>query len=189
MLKYLPIWLVVCVLMPVGVVFAQEEYDYIYDYNGYITGGETLEILEPQISAGKRRDFWIGGGGDIAMYAQEGYAYGGSFTLGYGRGSAIGLKISMYSNDEEVDTLELSFLLRFFLLKSAYKGPFIQLMTGASLYNRSGDLSIPSSTGMVNAGLSLGWRFDFFERLFLEPSVRGGYPFLSGATICVGLRL
>jgi hypothetical protein len=176
--RYLFIWFALCFLVPIGVVFAQEE------YNGYI---ETMEVPAPQTTGG--RDFWVGGGGDIALYSQEGYASGGSFALGYGRGSAIGLKVSMYSNDEGVDTLELSFLLRFYFLENAYKGLFLQFMAGPSLYNRSGDLSVPSSTGMINAGLSIGWRFVFFDRLFLEPSVRGGFPYLMGATVSAGVRL
>jgi len=134
-------------------------------------------------------NFWLGFGGDTALYSQHGYAYGGSFTFGYGAGSAIGVKASCYFNEEGIDTVELNFLLRFYFLRMAYKGPFFQLMGGPALFNRTGDFTIPSNSGMLSAGLCLGWRFVLAERFYIEPAVRGGYPYLLGATVSAGVRL
>jgi len=134
-------------------------------------------------------DFWFGGGGDTALYSQAGYAFGGSFALGYGAGSSIGFKAAWFLNEEGIDILELNFLLRLYFLRQAYKGPYIQFMGGPSLYNRSGSFSIPSNSGMISAGLSAGWRFVLFDRWFIEPSVRGGYPYIFGASLLTGIRL
>ena len=127
------------------------------------------------------------------MYSQTGYAFGGNFSLGYGSGSSIGLIASLYFSEEGINTLELNLLLRFYLLKAAhdrlaYGGPFLQLMAGPSFFNRSGDFSFPSSSGMFNAGLCLGWRFVFADRFFVEPAIRGGYPYMLGAALSAGLR-
>jgi hypothetical protein len=163
-------WLAVCVLVPVGAVFAQEEY---------------LEMPAPQTTGNRHRNFWLGFGFDTAMYSELGYAYGGSFSLGYGRRSAVGLKAAWYFNEEKIDTLELNFILRF----SLDSGPFIQLMGGPSLYNHSGEFSVPANTGSFNAGLGLGWHLAFANKWFIEPSVRGGYPYVFGVTVSAGIRL
>jgi len=140
-----------------------------------------------------RADFWLGLGGVAAMYSQEGYAYGGSFSMGYGSGSSIGLMAALYFGSEGINTLELNLLLRFYLQKAVherltYGGPFIQILAGPSLYNFSGSFSIPSGSGMLNVGLCFGWRFIFADKIFLEPAVRAGYPYMLGAALTAGVR-
>jgi len=171
MLKHLFLLIVFIVIIPVVGIYAQEEYE--------------KEITSP-INSG---NFWFGFGGETAMYSQDGYAYGGSVFFGYGSGSSIGLKAAFFLSDEGIDTLELNFLLRFYILKAANKGPFFQLMGGPSLFNRSGNFFVPSNSGTLNAGLGFGWRLIFNDWLFIEPSVRGGFPYLFGAAIAVGVCL
>jgi len=150
---------------------------------------ETLTEADAENTARENSDFWISLGGDISMYSYMGFAYGGSFSLGFGTGSSLGLKVTWYFNEEGIDTLELNFIIRFYLLGSnAYSGPFLQFMGGPALHNRSGHFTFPSNTGIVSAGLSFGWRFLFADRWFIEPTIRGGYPYLAGATVAAGIR-
>jgi len=136
-----------------------------------------------------REDIWIGISADTAFYSVVGLAYGGGFVLGYGTGSAIGLKATWLIDQDGIDTLELGFLLRFYFFgMNAHSGPFIQFVGGTSLFNRSGNFSVPSYSGNISAGLCLGWRFIVSNRWFIEPSVRGGYPYLYGASISAGIR-
>jgi len=160
------ILILLIILMPVAAVSAQED----------------MQVT-------KHNDFWLCLGADTAMYSYLGLAYGGSFAFGYGSGSSFGLKTSIYFNEEGIDTLELCFIIRFYLFGAdAYSGPFLQFLGGPSLYNRTGNFSIPSSSGMISAGLSFGWRFIFSDRFFVEPAIRGGYPYLFGATVSAGIR-
>jgi len=152
---------------------------------------QVKEDDEEKISSVARseNDFWISLGGEASMYSYMGLAYGGSFAFGYGSGSSIGLKAAYFFNEEGIDTLEICLLLRFYLLgKNAYTGPFLQFLGGPSLYNRSGDFAIPSNIGVISAGLGFGWRFLFANRWFAEPMVRGGYPYIVGATVSAGVR-
>jgi len=135
------------------------------------------------------KDIWISIGGELSLYSYVGPAYGGSFTFGYGSGSSIGIKAAYFFNEEKIETLEICLLLRFYLFgRNAYSGPFLQFLGGPSLYNRSGSFSLPSNIGAVSAGLCFGWRFIFANRWFIEPMIRGGYPYLFGATVSAGVR-
>lgn len=170
-------FLAVFILVSVSIIFAEEF-------------TETNEpTLESESSVKKSGDLWFCIGGDSALYSMAGLAYGGSLSVGYGTGSSVGIKFTYYFNEEKIDTLELSIILRLYLMgKEAYNGPFIQFMGGPSFYNRSGSFAIPSNAGMVSAGFCFGWRFLFFDRLYLEPQIRGGYPYIIGITAAAGVR-
>lgn len=149
---------------------------------------EEVEAVNTKAAA-RKQDFWLALSGDAALYSSEGFAYGGGIAFGYGSGSSIGVKAVWFMSTDGVDTLELSFLLRFYLMGvSAYSGPYIQILGGPSLYNKSGEVSVPSTLGIVSAGLSFGWRFVFANRFFIEPAVRAGYPYLAGAAVSAGVR-
>jgi len=144
---------------------------------------------DDEAAAKTAHDFWISLGGDASMYSYTGMSYGGSLSFGYGSGSSIGLKLSYFFNEESIDTLEACLLLRFYILgKNAYSGPFFQFLGGASLFNRSGDFAIPSNVGIFSAGLGFGWRFLFADRFFIESFIRGGYPYVFGGTVSIGVR-
>jgi hypothetical protein len=95
----------------------------------------------------------------------------------------------------EFRTVELNFLLRFYLFGMARtasprnSGLFLQLNGGPVIFARNADdIAMPSKTGTLSGGLSLGWRFLLGRFFFIEPSVRGGYPFLAGAGLSAGVR-
>jgi len=124
------------------------------------------------------------------MYSYSGLATGGSFALGYGRGTSIGFKAAWYFNPGRMDILELCFLLRFYLTGfSANSGPFLQLTGGPVIFfPEDKGVSMPAELGMVSGGLNFGWRLLVGNRWFVEPSIRGGYPFLVGAAFSAGVR-
>jgi len=135
-------------------------------------------------------DFWICPSGEAALYTSSGVSYGGGFSLGYGRGSSIGIKAVWYPGSDGASVLEINCLLRFYFFgKKAYSGPFLQFYGGPALIFEKGEtVSFPSETGVFSLGMGLGWRFLILDRVFLEPSIRAGYPYLAGAGLSVGVR-
>ena len=133
-----------------------------------------------------REDFWFNSGWETAMYSVSGIAHGGSFALGYGDGTVIGLRAAMFSTTEEMSVTELNVLLRlYFRGAKAFSGPFFQITGGPVLFYPEQELL--SQLGTICAGVTFGWRFYLLNRLFLEPVVRGGYPYFLGAGISAGI--
>ena len=100
----------------------------------------------------------------------------------------MGFRAVYFADLEGVFTiLELNLLFRFFFA-GPYSGPFIQLSGGPALFFRQDStVTVPAEWGMISAGVSLGWRF-LLGRIFVEPSIRGGYPYIAGAGLSVGMR-
>jgi hypothetical protein len=149
-------------------------------------------LLIPAVTvfAGADDDVWLCPGAETAMYGVSSLAYGGGFAVGYGKGISMGLKAAWFTSSEGTTTLELNFLLRYFIFGvDAVSGPFLQLTAGPALFAGKGtDIAIPSEFGIISAGLSFGWRFLFLNRWFVEPSIRGGYPYAAGAGLSAGVR-
>jgi hypothetical protein len=135
-------------------------------------------------------DFWVCPAVDAALYTPYGYSLGAGFALGYGRGSSIGLKTVWFLERNGISVLEINCLLRFYFYgKRAYSGPFLQVTGGPALfYSQNRDDILPAKVGIFSFGGSLGWRFLIFDRVFIEPSVRAGYPYLFCAGISAGVR-
>jgi len=135
-------------------------------------------------------DFWVCPAGEAAMYTSSGYSLGVGAAIGYGRGSSIGLKTVWFLERDGISALEINCLLRFYFYgKRAYSGPFLQIVGGPTLFfSQNSEFSVPARMGLFTFGAGLGWRFLLFDRVFIEPSVRTGYPYLLGAGISVGVR-
>jgi hypothetical protein len=131
-----------------------------------------------------RDDFWVCPVFESNWYSVSKVSIGGGAALGYGDKVAFGLKAVYFDDMNEFRTIELNFLLRFYL----FRGLFIQLNGGPVIFARSDNLAMPSKTGTLSGGLSMGWRFHLGRHFFLEPSVRGGYPYLAGAGLSAGVR-
>jgi hypothetical protein len=132
----------------------------------------------------------ISAGLETAMYSKTGLSYGGGLAFTYGRGISIGLKTAYFFDFENsIDVLELGFQIRFFLQGiSSYTGPFIQLSGGQVLFFRRELITIPASWGIIYGGVSMGWLILLGESFFIEPFIRGGYPFLYGGGLSAGIR-
>jgi hypothetical protein len=137
----------------------------------------------------KSGDFWICPGAEMALYSSTSASYGSSLVLGYGRGSAIGVKAAYFTDPENNGALEINFLLRFYFLGSDYcRGLFIQFSGGPVLFFIDNEISFPANIGMVSAGVNLGWRFLLGKWWFVEPSIRAGYPYLAGGGLSFGFH-
>ena len=138
----------------------------------------------------EKGDFWVCPAGEAALYTPSGYSCGVGLALGYGRGMSIGLKTVWFLERNGISALEINCLLRFYFYGNrAYYGPFLQIIGGPTLfYSQNSEVSLPAGMGIFTFGASVGWRFLLFNRVFLEPSVRTGYPYLFGAGISAGVR-
>lgn len=137
-----------------------------------------------------REDFWISPGAETALYSISKFAYGGSLSLGFGRGAVIGLKGAFFADASGVvTTVELGILLRLYLMGGgSCAGPYAELSGGPALFTKEGGLHIPSKWGTVAGGLGLGWRFHLGRYWFLDGSIRGGYPYIAGAGFSFGMH-
>jgi len=169
MFRKILLLLAVCVFIPAAAVFAQES--------------------EREEASEKKEDFWISLNGDGGLYGAAGFAFGGGLSLGYGSGASIGVKAVWYFSSDQLNTLEINLILRFYFRGSeAYSGPFIQFMGGPVFWGYMENASIPSELGMISAGICFGWRFLFVDRWFVEPSVRAGFPYIAAAGVAAGVR-
>jgi len=135
-------------------------------------------------------DFWVCPVGEASLYTPVGYSYGVGGALGYGRGSSIGFKTVWFFDKDGISALEINCLIRFYFFgKKAYSGPFLQITGGPALFfTQNDEFSLPAKIGVFTLGAGLGWRFLLFDRIFIEPSIRAGYPYMVGAGISVGVR-
>ncbi|MDR0455897.1 MAG: hypothetical protein LBH20_04335 [Treponema sp.] len=115
---------------------------------------------------------------------REGAALGGglSFAVDLNRQFSLGLKAAISANLDTIMTLEPAALVRYYI-PFKLSGFFAQAELGAAIFFEDGE-SYPAFLG----GLALGWRFNAGKNWYLEPSVRGGYPFVWGIGLQAGLR-
>jgi len=146
-------------------------------------------IVFAQSEQRKSEDFWIGFGGESALYSSSGAAFGGSFSFGFGTGTSIGVKTVLFFNPESISVIELLFFFRYYLFGlNSNSGLYAEILGGPSLFNNSGEFSVPSDFGIISFGLSFGWRFIFSDRWYVEPAVRAGFPYMIGAGVSAGVR-
>jgi hypothetical protein len=147
-------------------------------------------------------DLWVCPVLESGFYGVSNMAIGGGAALGYGNRVALGLKMVYWNDMDVLSALELNFLVRFYFFSMARaeapsgagpSGPFVQFSGGPVLFAwDKHTIAIPSEMSMFSAGLSLGWRFLLGERLggrfFVEPAIRGGYPYFVTAGLSAGVR-
>ena len=143
----------------------------------------------------RKEEFWISVSAETAMYNISSPVLGPSLAVAYGRGISVGIKAGYFagmSADRELstDVLELCFLLRFYFRGlDEYSGPFVQLDAGhAVFFRRENGFSLPAQWGIISAGINAGWRFTIGKRFYVEPYVRGGFPYFFGGGLGVGVR-
>jgi hypothetical protein len=145
--------------------------------------------------AAVREDLWVCPVLESGWYGVSRMAVGGGAALGYGDGLAFGLKAVYWNDLKELRALELNFLARFYCFSMTgaeifgHSGLFIQFNGGPVIFARGENtIAVPSETVTISAGLSLGWRFLPGRYLFIEPCIRGGYPYITGAGLSAGAR-
>jgi hypothetical protein len=164
-----------------------------------------------QEQAPLREDLWVCPVLESSFYSLRNPAIGGGAALGYGNGVSFGLKVIYSSDRNGINTLELNLLARLYLLGlfrpvttnpedenseffsdvprfSGTSGLFIQFNGGPVIFAENSNIAVPSKIGAFSVGLSLGWRFLFGRYFFIEPAIRGGYPYIAGAAFSAGVR-
>jgi len=123
-------------------------------------------------------------GADVNANTREGAAFGGTLSGGVDLNDqfSLGLRISLSSNMDTVITLEPAAFFRYYLpLK--IEGFFVQAELGAAFFFEDGK-NYPAFLG----GLAFGWRYNIGNKWYIEPSIRGGYPFVWGVGFLTGLH-
>lgn len=116
-------------------------------------------------------------------------AAGIQFDYAFVRKFSMGLKVTasfdFKEKDNSVFTAEPVATLRFYLVSPTgepVSGLFLEPQGGVSLIFVNSELKYT-----FNAGLGIGFRMPF-NNFYIEPFLRGGYPYLFGAGIAAGFR-
>jgi hypothetical protein len=142
-------------------------------------------------ASSERGEFWISPSIEAALYSTVNISYGPGFAMGYGKGNSIGLKCAIFLDaGDKLDAIEINFLLRRYLLGAGVSsGPFFQFVGGPVVFLiRDKNVSLPADLGSITAGIGFGWRLYIDEYLFVEPSIRVGYPYIAGIALAGGIR-
>ena len=146
------------------------------------------EITEIENTATVKGYFFITPLAEAVYYGRHSPSIGGGLSLSYGDRSVIGISgmfAQSFLDDKKINFLEVLLTLRFFV----YKGLFIQLNTGlVVLYAANNSFYFPADAGNFSIGLSAGWRFMLTEKFYIEPYLRGGYPYYGGLGLALGVR-
>jgi len=147
--------------------------------------------LNISLFAQEGEELWFCPSAEIALYSEQSFSYGAGFAIAYGKKASIGLKGAFLFDEQKImDVLELHFLFRLYLFKEAgNKGLFFQFTGGPAIFfPREHEIVLPAKIGMFSAGIAFGWRFLLGNTFFIEPQIRGGYPFIAGGSLSAGLR-
>jgi len=156
----------------------------------------------------QRGDFWVCTGAETAFYSYSGVSAGASLAVAYGSKFSTGFKAAwFFDTKNELDALELNFLLRYYFMGGApwawvkpaerspsaggapSAGPYLQLTGGpAFFFDKEEGVTMPAHWGRVSAGATFGWRFLFGKLFFVEPYIRAGYPYIAGAGVSGGIQ-
>ena len=139
----------------------------------------------------KRPDIFIAPVAEAVGYSMEGIAYGGGLIIGAGDdGLAMGIRLLYATDSEFANTLELNFFIRYYILTPYdHSGLFLQLNGGPVIFNYEEADGIPSEIDDMSFGLTVGWRFPLGKHFFIEPAIRGGYPYIAAGGVSAGFRL
>jgi len=127
----------------------------------------------------------FGIGAEANANTREGAAAGGvlSFDLELNKHFLIGLNATFSHNFDTVFTLEPRVFFRY-NLPFKINGFFVQAELGTAVFFEDSK-AYPAFSG----GLAAGWRFLFNEKFYIEPYIRGGYPFIWGIGLTAGMSL
>jgi hypothetical protein len=138
----------------------------------------TCFFLTPNVCA--YDGIFAGFGAEANAYSHEGAAAGGKLLFGIDLNGYLtaGLKTGFSHNFDTVGVLEPLAFFRYYL--PMLKGPFVEAQAGMAFFFEDGK-TYPAFSG----GLAAGWRFAFGKDWYLEPSLRGGYPFAWSAGLSI----
>jgi hypothetical protein len=133
--------------------------------------------------------FSLGWGAEGNNNTEEKAAIAGVLTNDFAINSriSIGTRLSFSYNFEDLGTLEGALMFRFYVLSRNSAGPFIQADGGLSYIFWRNDTRDDMFTEFLYGG-TLGWRFRVGS-VYFEPYGRGGYPFVWGGGLIMGVSL
>ena len=151
----------------------------------------SLFSLHVHAQSDKRPVIFIAPLAELSGYGLEGIAFGGGFAIGTeDDGFTIGLRLLYATDSESANSLELNFFIRYYVFTpNDHSGLFVQLNGGPVVFNYKKAVVIPSEAGEISFGFTVGWRFPLGKHFFLEPAIRGGYPYIAGGGLSAGYRL
>ena len=147
-----------------------------------------LHARESEIS---RPLFFTAPAAEAVWYGRTSPSIGYGFAFGSDDTVSIGLK-GMYSmplSENDISTLEITFFLRIYLSAADIaNGFFVQLTHGFAVFSGESKISLPTEGGAISIGITAGRRFSLGNRFFIEPYIRGGYPYYGGVGLSAGVR-
>jgi len=136
----------------------------------------------------KQKDLFIALFGEGSAYSRYNIALGGGIAFGGSLdGKGIGLHLLYALDAENFIFLEALAHVRLYLSRvKDNTGIFLQAEGGIVLfsYEKFGFTGYYSPVG----GLCAGWRFMMNKYWYIEPFIRGGYPYIFGAGFSSGFR-
>jgi hypothetical protein len=118
------------------------------------------------------------------LNSRQDMALGENLTFDYeiNRFLALGIKLGANQNFKRLQIWEPEAFIRWYFMDLSGPKLFIQGDLGASIIYYRSDLY-----PVIMGGISGGIRFPL-NNWYVEPYIRGGYPFILGAGICAGYR-
>ena len=133
---------------------------------------------------------------EYSLYGGENHAIGAGFSIANDGRVAIGMSFIYFHEvarteimEKRILGFEMLFFIRYYFLDKLCTGPFLQFSGGPLVLFTEDNIHLPSSSGAFTAGLIFGWRIPLGKLFYLEPYVRGGYPFIVGGGLSLGFRL
>jgi len=147
-------------------------------------------VMEDQTSPpSKNNNLFIALFAEGSGYTRRSTAFGGGIAFGWNfNGKGIGISLSDAQDGEQFMFLEALAHFRYYLAFLTHAkintGLFLQAEGGIVFFGHER----LSNHLLPVAGLSAGWRFPLGTNFFLEPAVRGGWPYIFGASLSAGMR-
>jgi len=153
------------------------------------TGDASTPVVEK-----KQKDFFIGLFAEGIGYSRYGAAFGGGIVFG-GSYDNLGFGISLlYAKDEEKFVfVEALANLRLYISRVRNNTGFFLQPEGGFVVFAHEDFGIGQFLALewgvsLVGGISAGWRYPLGAYFYVEPVIRGGYPYIFGASLTAGIR-
>ena len=128
---------------------------------------------------------------EAMMYGRAPPSIGYGFAIGMEDSISLGLKgiYAMPLERYDLTTLEITIFFRVYLFSAgAASGLFAQLTCGFAVFSWENKIELPAEGGTISFGITTGWRFPLGNHFFIEPYLRGGYPYYGGLGLSAGVR-
>ena len=136
-------------------------------------------------SSGKKEEISIAPVAELNLYTTSNIGTGGGLAISYGDGISLGVKGLYFTDLDTLTTIEILTFIRFYILDfNGNSGLFAQIEGGPAFFFEDKE----DMKGMISAGITVGWRFVLSRHWYVEPVIRGGYPFIAGVGVSGGVK-